>query len=123
MSAEQKVDLEQQRSQPAPPGPKPYRPRWGIILCIVVQFLVGFGFQTTDYTHYVETETQNEEAERFLQWVVLTNTYAFVAVVVALALPYVRRGSHIMMVLAIGILLAFSAGVLQASAARYEWVS
>jgi hypothetical protein len=121
MSAEQELDLEQRRSQPAPSGPKTYHPIWMILSCIIVQSLVGFGFQTKDLSH-TEMEAQNDEPERFLRWVVLTNAYALVAMVVALALPYVRRGSHKMMILAIGILLAFSGGVLQASSATYEQV-
>ena len=83
-----------------------------VLSCIVVQALVAFGFQIKDFSD-VDEGVQDDTHQRFFQWVTLTNVYALVALLVARALPCLRRGLFRLIALAIGILLASSGGVLQ----------
>lgn len=121
MAAEQGLDPEQGRSQLTPSRSRPYSAIWTVFSCIIVQALVGFGFQTR-YFSQAQVDELKDQPERFLHWVSLTNSYALMATVVALALPYVRRGYHKMIILAVGILAAFSGGVMQASPPTVEQV-
>jgi len=104
MSVEQGPDHEPGRPQPAPSEPNFYS-ALRTFSCIVVQALVGFGYQTKDFSK-MGTTAQADIEGWFLHWTVLTNIYALFAMVVSFAPPYIRRRSRKMATLAFRMLLA-----------------